>query len=85
MVSSDQGSSRLIVHHLRMRQNLQPRFWRFHLQIAENQLIFLVFHLADRFSGCGRRIHAVAPGFEDCLESQPGCKVVVHNEYSCQF
>ena len=68
VIRGDQCRRRLVVHHLRVRKNLQSGFGRFHLQIAQNQLVFLIFHLADCFGGSGRRIHTIPAGLQNRLQ-----------------
>ena len=81
---SEQGGRRLIVHHFRMRQDLQARLRRFHLQIAQDQLVLTLFQFPDGFGGAGSRINIIAAGFEDGFQRQAGRRIVVDEQYARQ-
>ncbi len=36
VITGEERGRRLIIHEPGMRQNFEPRFWRFHLQVAQN-------------------------------------------------
>ncbi len=59
---------RFVIHHTRVSDDLQARFGRFHLKIAQDELVFLFVEFTNRL---GRRcggIHTVTSRLKDCLK-----------------
>ncbi len=47
LVGGYNRGSGFVIHHTGMRQNLETRFGRFHLQVAQHQLVFLLIQLCQ--------------------------------------
>ena len=62
------SARRAVIHHLSVRQNLQTRLGRLHLQVAQNKFVFAFFQFPDSFGSTGSGINVIPTGFEDRFE-----------------
>lgn len=70
----------LIIHDLSVREDFEAGFRRFHLHVAEDQLVFFVLQLLDRFGGSCGRIDTVPARFEHGLQCQARRRVIINNQ-----